>query len=105
MRLVAGALILAALTASVNAQTVTGTMLGAVADSTGARVARAAVTAIHQLTQEKHATFTNESGDYLLLALPVGEYRVEVESPGFKRFVHRGVVLEINQNARVDARL
>jgi outer membrane receptor for ferrienterochelin and colicin len=30
---------------------------------------------------------------------------VEVESQGFKKYVHRGVVLEINQNARVDVKL
>src|SRR5947209_6073226 len=105
MRIMTAALALLVLSTQIDAQTVTGTILGAVSDTTGARVAAATVTAINESTQEKHSTSSNAMGDYLLIALPVGNYRVEVESPGFKKFVHRGVVLEINQNARVDARL
>src|SRR5579872_6948202 len=105
MRIAVTALILLTVVARIDAQTVTGTILGTVLDTTGARVAAATVTAINELTQEKHATSSNAMGDYLLIALPVGNYRVEVESQGFKKFVHRGVVLELNQNARVDAKL
>jgi hypothetical protein len=105
MRTKIAALAFLALAAPAEAQTVTGTILGAVSDTSGARVAGAAVTAINELTQEKHSTASNAMGDYLLIALPVGNYRVEMESQGFKKFVHRGVVLELNQNARVDAAL
>jgi hypothetical protein len=105
MRITVVALASLALAAAVEAQTVTGTILGTVTDTSGARVAGAAVTAINDLTQEKHSTSTTGAGDYLLLALPVGNYRLEAESQGFKKFVHQGVVLDINQNARVDARL
>src|SRR5437763_13115029 len=101
MLMAKGALLFLAFAAALHAQTVTGTILGAVADTSGARVAGALVTAVNELTQEKHSTASTATGDYLLLALPVGNYRVEVESQGFKKFIHRGVVLEINQNARV----
>src|SRR5690242_15073675 len=102
MRMTTAFLVLGTL-ARLEAQTVTGTILGSVSDTSGARVAGATVEAINQLTQEKHSTTTSPSGDYLLIALPVGDYRIEVESQGFKKFTHRGVVLEINQNARIDA--
>src|SRR5215471_5584268 len=96
---------LAAACLRLRAQTVTGSILGTVSDTSGSRIAGAAVTAIHELTQERHASTTNGFGDYLIIALPVGAYRVEVEAQGFKKFVHQGVALEINQNARVDAKL
>jgi hypothetical protein len=96
---------LAPFTMHLPAQTVTGTILGTISDTSGARVAGAAVTAINELTEERHSTTSNPAGDYLLIALPVGKYRVEVESQGFKKFVRQGVGLEINQNARVDAKL
>src|SRR5438105_4215253 len=85
------------------AQTTTGTILGAVTDSSGARIGSAVVSAVNEQTKEKHATSTSAGGDYMFSALPVGEYRVEVETPGFKKYVHQGIVLDVNQNARVDA--
>ena len=88
-----------------HAQTVTGTLVGTVTDSSGGRMSGTTVTAANELTQEKHSTVTNTEGYYLLTALPVGPYRVEVEAQGFKRFLRRGIVLDVNQNARIDAKL
>ena len=101
----AGWLLAIVIPTQTQAQTVTGTILGTVSDTSGARIAGIAVTAVNDLTQEKRTATTNGMGDYLVNALPVGSYRVEVESQGFKKYVHRGVVLEINQNARVDVKL
>src|SRR5579864_1575708 len=98
------ALILAA-HVCMRAQLVTGTLLGTVADPSGAVSAGASVTAVNTLTAEKHSTTTNAQGDYLISSLPVGPYRVEVEAPGFKKYVREGITLDVNQNARVDAKL
>src|SRR5579872_5313903 len=87
------------------AQTVTATILGTVTDTSGARVPAAAVLAVNELTGEKHTATANATGDFLLTALPVGNYRVEVEFQGFKKYIRQGIVLDVNQNARVDARL
>ncbi len=87
------------------AQTVTGTILGTVTDSTGARVPGATVRAIDTLTGEARSTNANHDGDYMFPALPVGQYRIETEAGGFKKFVRQGIALNVNQNARVDARL
>jgi hypothetical protein len=88
-----------------SAQAVTGTILGNITDPSGARVANAAVVAVNDLTQEKHSTVSNAMGDYLITAVPVGNWHVEVEVQGFKKYVRQGIVLEVNQNARVDAKL
>jgi hypothetical protein len=90
---------------SMQAQLVTGTILGTVTDASGAVSSGAAVAAVNDLTGEKHATTTNLQGDYLIPSLPVGRYRVEVEVRGFKKYVRDGIVLDVGENARVDAKL
>ncbi|MFB3825179.1 MAG: carboxypeptidase regulatory-like domain-containing protein [Bryobacteraceae bacterium] len=85
------------------AQGVTGAILGAVSDPSGARIAGAAVTATNTLTGETRTATANEAGDYLFPVLPVGQYRIEVERQGFKKFVREGIALSVNRNARVDA--
>src|SRR5689334_237113 len=102
LRILAG---LTAILLPLEAQTVTGTILGTITDASGARISGAGVTVVNDLTGERHTTSTSVMGDYLVVALPVGNYRVEVESQGFKKYVRQGIVLEVNQNARVDAKL
>jgi Carboxypeptidase regulatory-like domain/TonB-dependent Receptor Plug Domain len=83
-------------------QTTTGTILGTVSDSTGARVPDTAIAVTNELTGEHRTTTTNSAGDYLFLALPVGKYRVEATKQSFSAAVRSGVTLDVNQNARVD---
>ena len=81
------------------AQTVTGTILGTVSDTSGARIAGIAVTAVNDLTQEKRTATTNGMGDYLVNALPVGSYRVEVESQGFGKAIVRVIFFDSGAGA------
>ena len=48
---------------------------------------------------------TDQSGRYVAAALPLGRYDVTVELAGFKTVAIRGVRLEVDQRARVDASL
>lgn len=89
-------------TASLFGQGITGTILGTISDSTGAVAPNITVNVINTLTGEKRTTASDSSGSYLLPALPVGVYRVEVAAPGFKKFLHDGIQLDANRNARVD---
>ena len=83
-------------------QETTATIAGKVTDASGARVARAKVTATNLDTNiQRYATTTNE-GAYSLLFVPIGRYTVQINAPGFKKF-ETGLVLEVNQNAHVDA--
>ena len=77
------------------AQTTT-TLIGAVTDKSGASVPSAAVVAIHTATNQSRTTETNAQGEYRLEFLPIGEYTVQISANGFKKFVQKGVVLEIN---------
>ena len=86
-----------------HAQVATGTILGNVTDSSGAAVPGATVTATNVDTQLSRDTTTDESGQYALRLLPLGNYKVEVTLTGFKTFSQTGILLEVGRNARIDA--
>lgn len=83
----------------------TGTILGQVSDPSNAAVAGASVVLTNLGTGLARKAETNADGQYLVLSLPPGTYKVTVEASGFKQFSQTGVKLEVNQNARVDAAL
>src|SRR5687768_1837483 len=73
----------------------TGTILGNVTDSSGAAVPGATVTATNVDTQLTRDTTTDESGQYALRLLPLGNYKVDVTLTGFKTFSQTGILLEL----------
>ena len=84
------------------AQVTTTTLFGRVTDSTGAAIAQAQVTATNTDTNSTRTEKTNTEGEYRMELLPVGNYSLEVNTTGFKKFVRTGVVLELNVPSRVD---
>src|SRR5438105_2701042 len=86
-------------------QTSTATLIGIVQDSTGAVLPNVTVSVTNRERNATQITRTNETGAYVLPALNPGNYSFTAESPGFKRFVREGVVLQLNQVARIDIRL
>ncbi|MCC7341594.1 MAG: carboxypeptidase regulatory-like domain-containing protein [Bryobacterales bacterium] len=92
------------LPASLPAQ-VTGTILGTVLDESNAAVPGATIVVSNSLTGESRTVTSDGSGNYIVTALPVGQYKVEARMDGFKTFVATAIGLEVNQNRRVDARL
>ncbi|RPI24292.1 MAG: TonB-dependent receptor [Acidobacteria bacterium] len=84
------------------AQDTTGTIVGTVTDSQGGVIPGAEVKAVHLDTNLSRIALTDETGHFLVQFLPVGRYRVEVTFPGFKTFVHDGIVVELNRSDRVD---
>jgi hypothetical protein len=81
----------------------TGTILGQVLDSTKAAISNAGVEAENVNTGLTRKALTNAEGTYLIPSLPPGSYRITVSVPGFKIFTQSGILLEVGQNARVDA--
>lgn len=86
-------------------QSTTASMLGVVRDTSGAVIPNAEVTATDTLTTLSRKTTTDGTGSYLITNLPVGQYQLRVESPGFDVFMQNGITLDVNANARVDAML
>ncbi|MBI3472238.1 MAG: carboxypeptidase regulatory-like domain-containing protein [Candidatus Solibacter usitatus] len=83
----------------------TARLLGTVTDQTGAVVVGAAVKAINSATRQERMAPTDQTGEYSIPLLPIGEYTVTVEAAGFKTGVIQGLVLQVNQEARVDVTL
>ena len=79
------------------AQGTTGRIVGRVADPGGAVLSNVKVTLVNEGTNVSRDIKTNENGDYDFVEVPVGSYRLEFDSAGFKKNVRRGVNLDINQ--------
>lgn len=92
-------------TLAARSQVVTATLTGIVTDPTGASVAGAKVKAVNTGTNLSREAVTDSAGVYTIPALSPGEYRLEVEQPGFKRQVLPGIVLQVAQEARVNVAL
>lgn len=83
----------------------TAVIVGNVTDSTGAVIPGAEVTATHSETGRAAQVQTNENGAYVLAALELGAYAVEVSSEGFKTFRRPDIVLNVRDRIRVDVQL
>jgi hypothetical protein len=95
---------LCALVLNVGAQT-TGSVVGNITDQTGAAVPGARLTAINESTGVTRTSKSRADGSYLITLLPLGIYRIEAESTGFRKIMRQGVVLTLDENARADIQL
>jgi len=86
-------------------QSFNGTVNGTVMDATGGVLAKVKVTLVNERTNESRTQATAENGSYAFAQVPPGIYRVEAETPGFKKFVRPHVVVDVQQQAVVDAQM
>jgi hypothetical protein len=86
------------------AQVTTGTIIGTVSDVNG--IVPGATVVLREVNRGTTDTVvTDDTGSYTAPFLTPGTYTVEVEVPGFKKWVRPGVILQVNQRARVDVGL
>ncbi len=83
----------------------TGLIVGVVQDGSGAVIPGANVLAVNELTGIEFNAASDAAGRFSFPRLPVGEYRVEVSSEGFRRFSSGRFRLDADQNRRVTATL
>ncbi len=95
-------LMVSAVQPRLSAQLTTGSILGVVADSSGGVIPGARVEALATATNLVRETRTDASGAYVLNNLPIGPYELTIESDGFKTEVRKGIVLQVQQRARID---
>ena len=86
-------------------QEVTAAVVGTITDSSGAPITGAKVTATDTDRGTIWSATTNDTGAYSLLRLPVGNYTVKVVASGFQSSQQSGLLLVLNQTARVDMQL
>jgi hypothetical protein len=104
IRLIAVAMLVfsAALAHAQDNASVTGT----VRDSSGAVVGGAQVAVTNAAHGIDRTTVANSDGEYSVPALPApASYDITVTAQGFKKFVAKGVALDIAQKARIDVAL
>jgi outer membrane receptor protein involved in Fe transport len=78
------------------AQEITGTISGTVTDPTGSVIPNANVIVTNTGTGVARSTQATSAGVFFLNNLPVGNYRLTVESTGFKKYEATGIRLDVN---------
>src|SRR6476469_9327487 len=96
------AFLVLALTAQIRAQTTNASVAGSVVDPSQAVITDAAVAAINADTNTRHASLTNNSGEYRLTNLPPGVYRMEIEKQGFRRLIKPDVAVHVQDAIHID---
>src|SRR5438067_3480793 len=78
------------------------TLVGTVSDSSGAVIPNATITITNMATGQVRNLATNDAGQYVATALPIGTYDVKVQAAGFGLADTTGVVLNVGDRRRVD---
>lgn len=94
--------LLAAAAAPVWPQESRATLLGIVADATGAVLPEVRLTATNTSTEVRYSAETNGEGNYVLPYLPPGVYRLRAERDGFRAFERDSVGLQMGDRVRID---
>ena len=101
-RVLLGMLILTGMVSVSRAQMPTATILGVVKDSSGAVVPEAALTARNTENGQTRTASSAADGSFRIAALPVGNYQVRAEHPGFRAAIRGGLTLTVSQEAVVN---
>jgi carboxypeptidase family protein/TonB-dependent receptor-like protein len=83
----------------------TASLRGTVTDPSGGIVAGAKVTLTNAATNIARESATGADGSYLFEVVQPGTYKLTVSNSGFATFTQAGIVLEVNQNGRLDVKL
>jgi hypothetical protein len=82
-----------------------GSISGTVKDPSGRVVPNAAIDVRETSTGLSHHTRTDGKGYYTLPVLPVGHYELAVQSPGFRGYQRKDIVLDTNAALTIDVPL
>ncbi len=83
----------------------TAAIFGTVDDAQGAVIAGATLTLRNTATGQGRTTTSDVSGRYTFNLLPVGAYQLEVEQSSFQRYQRSGIVLQANENVKIDIQM
>lgn len=101
-RLAFAFLVVACLMPALRVQSTHASLTGRIADPAKALIVDARVAAVRVGTNARHETTTNASGEYHLTNLPPGDYRIEIEKPGFKKIIKSSVTLHVQDALALD---
>jgi len=87
------------------AQSVSGTILGTVTDSSGSVIPSAKITIVNEGTGLTRTVQTDANGEYTMPSLPTGRYTVITELTGFKTTTLSNIDIGVDQRVRMDVKL
>jgi hypothetical protein len=84
---------LLAILPAANAQTVTGSLTGTVADASNAVIAGATIQLTNQVSKQERTFKTATNGTFTFPDLVPGDYSLRVTHPGFKTYIQNGITV------------
>lgn len=106
MKKILFALLLALSCASeIQAQALSGTIVGTVSDQSGSVIPGANVRLVNDATQFTRVAVTNAEGQYVAYSVPTGIYTITIEQAGFQKLVRSGVRLTAADTLTIDLQL
>jgi hypothetical protein len=87
------------------AQQTTAAITGTVADEGGAAINSAIITVTDTDRGLVYTTKTTDNGSYNFVSVPIGNYQVKAEAPGFQSSMQSSLTLVLNQTARLDFKM
>ena len=83
----------------------TAAVFGTVTDAQGSAIPGAVVKLTNLSTGQARSATAGASGEYLFSSVLVGTYSLTAEQPSFKRSERTGILLQANENVKVDVSL
>jgi len=90
---------------STGAQSTGGRIRGTVTDPSGGAVTGAKLVLTNEANGTQRDTQSGSSGEYIFLEVPVGTYQIEVSQKGFKKYLRKGLVVNLNEVLSLDTPL
>jgi len=83
-------------------QTTFGSIVGTVTDPSGGAIPGSGITLTNIGTQERRTAEADATGNYRFVNLISGNYRLQVETAGFKRYSREPIRVEVGSTLRID---
>src|ERR1700677_3501148 len=83
----------------------TGKVVGTVTGSNGNAVPGGKISITNQETNEVRTETSEGTGNFPFAVLPIGNYTIKVEAPGFQTYQQKDIVLQVDQNITINAAL
>jgi hypothetical protein len=85
-----------------NAQSTGGRIRGTVTDTSGGVVTGAKLVLTNEANGTQRDTVSGANGEYIFLEEPVGTYTIEVSQQGFKKYLRKGLAVNLNEVLSLD---
>jgi outer membrane receptor protein involved in Fe transport len=98
-------IVLALVSAPAAAQSFYGSLISVTQDAQGGVIPGATVVLTNTATNDRREGVSGEDGTYRFVNLVPGTYRLEVELPGFQRYVRDQIVVNVQATPRIEVTL